>query len=237
MKQRDKDLKWRTKMLHKNVKLFTVTLFCLGLTGLQAQTVKDIDGNVYKTVTIGTQVWMAENLKTTKYNDDTAIRLVTDNAAWEAIDNSHESAYCWYENDATANKNTYGALYNWYTLNTGKLCPTGWHIPSDVEWTTLITYLGSESMAGNKLKETGKTHWRDQNTGATNESGFTALPSGYRSPNGSFHGIGFFSSLWSSGEYNMSSAWYRLLNYSFSSLLRVYAIKQSGFSVRCIKDN
>jgi len=108
-------------------------------------TVTDIDGNVYHIVAIGTQVWMAENLKTTKYNDGTFIPLVTDSTAWG---NLSTPGYCWYNNDAATYKNTYGALYNWFTVNTGKLSPKGWHIPSDTEWETLITYLGGESLAG-----------------------------------------------------------------------------------------
>ena len=107
--------------------------------------VVDIDGNVYHTVTIGTQVWMVENLKTTKYNDGTAIPLVTDNTAWGALTTP---GYCWYNNDSATYKNTYGALYNWYAVNTGKLAPTGWHVPTDSEWTVLTTYLGGQSVAG-----------------------------------------------------------------------------------------
>ena len=111
-------------MQYKNVILFAVTLFYIGLTGLQAQTVKDIDGNVYKTVTIGKQVWMAENLKTTKYNDGTSISLVTDSTAWKAL---ITPAYSWYNNDI-ANKEIYGALYNWFAVKTNKLCPAIWGV-------------------------------------------------------------------------------------------------------------
>src|SRR5450759_4787246 len=135
------------------IMLFAVTLVCIGLNGLQAQTVKDIDGNVYKTVTIGKQVWMVENLKTTKYNDGITIPLVIDNTAWTDL---ITPKYSWFNNDI-ANKEVYGALYNWYTVNTNKLCPKGWHIPTDEEWTTLTTYLGGEGVAGGKLKETGTT--------------------------------------------------------------------------------
>jgi uncharacterized protein (TIGR02145 family) len=124
-------------MRQKNVILFAVTLFCIGLTGLHAQTVKDIDGNIYKTVTIGTQVWMTENLKTTKNNDGTAILLVTDDKACETLGTP---AFCWYNIDEPANKNRYGALYNWYAVSTNKLCPKGWHVSTDAEWTTLTTY-------------------------------------------------------------------------------------------------
>ena len=133
-------------------------------------TATDIDGNVYHTVTIGTQIWMVENLKTTRYNDGSPIPFVTDSSSWS---NLTTPGYCWYNNDTT-NKNTYGALYNWFAVNTGKLAPTGWHVPTDDEWTTLTTYLGGESIAGGKLKETGTTHWRTPNAGATNEIGFTA---------------------------------------------------------------
>jgi len=124
--------------------------------------VTDIDGNVYDTVKIGTQIWIIENLKTTKYNDGTSIPMVTDSAAWI---NLTTPGYCWHKNTSASYKNTYGALYNWYAVNTGKLAPKGWHVPSDAEWTTLITYLGGDSIAGGKMKETGMSHWFSPNTG------------------------------------------------------------------------
>ena len=173
----------------KKITLFVLILFCMRPVGLKAQTLKDIEGNVYPAVIIGTQVWMAENLKTTKYNDGMAIPLVSDNNAWEAL---KTPGYCWYNNDAAANKNRFGALYNWYTVNTKKLCPAGWHVPNDKEWTTLRTYLGGEEIAGGKLKETGTTHWTSPNTDATNQTGFTALPGGGRRSNGEFFGLGFY---------------------------------------------
>ncbi len=126
-------------MQNRNVILFVLTLFFIRLTGLYAQTVKDIEGNVYNTVAIGNQVWMAENLKTTRFNDGTAITLVTDNSAWEALT---LAAYCFYGNDAPKYKNKYGALYNWFAVNTKKLCPVGWHIPIDKEWTNLPPLAG-----------------------------------------------------------------------------------------------
>jgi uncharacterized protein (TIGR02145 family) len=174
-------------MQHKNVKLFAITLFYIGLTGIQAQTVKDIDGNVYKTITIGTQVWMAENLRTTKLDDGKIVPLVTDDKIWAGL---NTPAYCWYTNNAPENKNKYGALYNWYTVSTNKLCPRGWHVPTDAEWKTLITNLGGESVAGGKLKEKGTSHWQSPNAGATNETGFTALPSGERKQSGVFEDSG-----------------------------------------------
>ena len=137
--------------------------------------VSDADGNFYKIVTIGTQTWMAENLKTTKYNDGTDIPYVTDYSTWLGL---KTGAYCWPKNDFN-NKDIYGGLYNWYTISTGKLCPKGWHIPSYEEWTTLIDYLGGEGVAGGKMKTTGTTYWATPNRGATNLSGFSALPSGF----------------------------------------------------------
>jgi uncharacterized protein (TIGR02145 family) len=228
-------------MQSKNVIISGVILFCLELTGLHAQTVKDISGNIYKTVIIDKQVWMAENLKTTRYNDGTAIPLVTDDKDWGSLTTP---AYCWDNNDGTTNKNKYGALYNWYTINTNKLCPRGWHVPTDAEWTMLTSFLGGESIAGGKLKESGTTHWESPNTGATNESGFRALPGGSRNYAGKFDYSGsnvlFFRSngcWWSSTELYTFNAYYRRMYNSLSVVYRSLSVKQCGYSVRCIKDN
>jgi len=141
----------------------------------------DVDGNNYKTIKIGNQEWMAENLKTTKYKDGTSIPLFT---AATPMANFTSPGYCWYNSDSATYRNSYGALYNWYAVNTGKLAPTGWHVPTEAEWNTLIAYLGGESVAGGKLKEAGTSHWSSPNTGATNEVGFSALPGGMgRIPN------------------------------------------------------
>jgi uncharacterized protein (TIGR02145 family) len=188
--------------------------------------VTDIDGNTYNTVTIGTQVWMAENLKTIKFNDGTAISNVTDGAAWLGLTTP---AYSWYNNDI-ANKDIYGALYNWYTVKTNKLCPSGWHVPSDAEWTVLTTYLGGAS-AGGKLKETGTTHWLTPNAGATNETGFTALPGGYRYNGGTFGNIGILGDWWSSTE-----TYTRAMHFDGADVGMLYS-QGAGFSVRCLKDN
>jgi uncharacterized protein (TIGR02145 family) len=193
------------------------------------QLVSDVDGNTYTTVTIGSQVWMAENLKTTRYNDNTAIPMVTVNNTWFLMTTP---GYCWYNNNVA----TYGALYNWYTVSTGKLCPTGWHVPSDAEWTTLTTYLGGESVAGGKLKETGTSHWSSPNTGATNSSGFTALPGGYRDFTGAFYYIGTIGFWWSSTENGTNYAWFRAMGYSYSYVYRDYYYPQNGLSVRCLRD-
>jgi len=197
---------------------------------------KDQDGNFFSTVTIGTQVWMAENLKTTKYNDNTNIPLVTDGTTWKTL---ITPGYCWYNNDATTYKSTYGALYNWYAVNTAKLCPTGWHVPSEAEWTTLTDYLGGQNLAGFKLKETGTTHWEAPNTGATNETGFTALPGGYRSSsidnNGAFYYILTNGFWWSSKEFPTSNAWNRYVSSYDSYFYSGDRAKQYGISVRCVK--
>ncbi|RPJ73439.1 MAG: PKD domain-containing protein [Alphaproteobacteria bacterium] len=201
--------------------------------------VTDIDGNTYKTIQIGTQTWMAENLKTTKYNDNTAIPLVTNNYSWSGLNNP---AYCWYGNYKGAYKSTYGALYNWYAVSTTtngskNICPTGWHVPTDVEWTTLTDFLGGESVACGKLKEIGTTHWSKPNTDATNESGFTALPGGYRNHyNGDFINVGYYGCWWSATELDTIFVGYRFLSYYDSDLGRYGDNKQNGFSVRCVRD-
>lgn len=161
----------------------------------------DIDGNVYTSVNIGNQVWLVENLKTTKLNDGTPIQLVVDNTAWNQLTTL---GYCWYSNDPLANKNTYGALYNWYAVNTGKLCPVGWHVPTDFlndtsisEWQILQDYLDGRSLAAGRLKETGLSHWQTPNTAATNISKFTGLPGGFRTSAG-FDSIFLTGFFWSS---------------------------------------
>lgn len=209
--------------------------------GIDAGTVTDIDGNVYKTVLIGTQVWMTQNLKTTMFKDGTAIPLVTDKTVWP---NLKTPGYCWYDNDETTFKATYGALYNWYTVITGNLCPAGWHVPSDAEWITLTVYLGGESIAGANLKEAGTTYWNIPNTLANNESGFTALPGGHRILEnmvemylGSFHDFRYYGYWWSSTEaINAYFAWSRSMEYSSSNINKVEVEKRVGLSVRCVKD-
>lgn len=197
-------------------------------------TMTDQEGNVYKTVTIGTQTWMAENLRATKYNDGTAIPLITDNTAWS---NLSSGAYCNYNNTSNTDTiATYGRLYNWFAVNTGKLAPTGWHVPTDAEWTQLTDYLGGKSVAGGKIKETGTTHWADPNTGATNETGFTALPGGYRDYDDGFGSVGVYCVWWSATERSATDAWARDMYYGSSSVGRLNYSKELGFSVRCVRD-
>jgi uncharacterized protein (TIGR02145 family) len=195
----------------------------------------DQDGNTYKTVKIGTQTWMAENLRTTKYNDGTSIPIVPDNKDWGYLSTP---GYCWCKNDPATFKNIYGALYNWFAVNTGKLAPTGWHVPTDEEWTILTTFLGGEAIAGGKMKESGTAHWRSTNTGASNSSGFTALPCGYRSHyKGDFFYLSSNTYFWSSSEGDETGAWYRLLFESENVSRRYLDCKADGFSVRCLKDD
>jgi uncharacterized protein (TIGR02145 family) len=218
----------------KTIILLAVALIYIGLEGLKAQTVTDYDGDVYNTVTIGTQIWMAANLKTTHYADGTAIAKVTDNTTWS---NLITGAYCWYNNDSATYENLYGKLYNWYTVvDSRNLCPTGWHVPSDAEWTTLTTYLGGERVAGGKLKETGTAHWVSPNTGATNETGFAALPGGIRVDGGTFYYVGLSGSWWSSTESSSDDAWYRAMHYHLRFVHSSSPNELHGFSVRCLRD-
>ena len=194
--------------------------------------VTDIDGNVYNTVTIGTQVWMKENLKVTKYRNGDAIGTTTSDISSET-----SPKYQWAYNGDEGNVATYGRLYTWYAATDSRgLCPTGWHLPTDTEWTTLTDYLGGGSVAGGKMKEAGTTHWSSPNTSADNSSGFTALPGGYRYYFGPFGNIGSYGYWWSATEYNTTSAWYRGLYYGTSDAHRDYYYKDNGFSVRCVRD-
>jgi uncharacterized protein (TIGR02145 family) len=211
-------------------------------------TVTDIDGNVYKTITIGTQTWMAENLKTTKYSDGIPVPLANTESTWYNLTTASK-AYCWYE-DNIGSKDLCGAYYTWAAAMNGAassntkpsgvqgVCPTGWHLPSSTEFTTLNTYLGGTSAAGGKLKEIGTTHWNTPNIGATNGSGFTALPSGLRNIGGSFYyGIGNSCYWWCSTEsssYLNANAWF--LSWDTSQSTYGYSDKKNGMSVRCVKD-
>jgi uncharacterized protein (TIGR02145 family) len=192
--------------------------------------VTDLNGNVYHTVTIGTQVWMVENLKTSRYNDGSAIPLVTDSAAWTALSTP---GYCWY-NDSASYRTSYGALYNWYAVNTGKLAPTGWHVPTDSEWSILTTYLGGETVAGGKLKEADTAHWHSPNTGAINETGFSALPGGSRTAGYSAGGL--VGDWWSSTPGGASNSWFRSMSYNSAGVTHIARPWFYGFSVRCVKD-
>lgn len=194
----------------------------------------DQDGNVYKTVTIGTQTWMAENLRTTKYNDGTKISKVTKSSDWKDLTNG---AFCTYNNTTNADTiATYGRMYNWYAVITGKLAPKGWHIPTNDEWATLYNYLGGENIAGSKLKESGTTHWLYSNMVGTNSSGFTALPGGIRYNSGKFDYIGNTGYWWSITDFYASDAWFHYITYNDNYATKNYDFKMLGISVRCLKD-
>lgn len=204
--------------------------------------VTDYEGNIYPTIGIGNQIWMRENLKSTRFNDGTVIPLISGNSEWE---NTISPAYCWYNNNEADNKVTYGALYNWFTVKTEKLCPDGWHVPTDTEWHTLILYLGiargfssyiESASAGGKMKESGTIHWKIPNTGATNECGFTAMPSGERGTNGTFYELNVNAFWWSSSEDNTEKAFYRYVNFDDIDVCKGPGFKQAGLSIRCLKN-
>jgi len=211
---------------------------------LVKSTVTDIDGHTYQTVVIGFYEWMAENLKTTTYNNGIPIPDVPENNAWAGSDSG---AYCWYSNKK-GNAPVYGALYNWYAVNTGNLCPAGWRVPTDEEWKYLEGYIdtcygignplwdneGSRGeVAGLRLK--ADTGWNGDRNGS-NDMGFSALPGGERLSDGRFLTIGSNGFWWSSTESDSAYAWYRCLFFSDDRIIRNIHPKAMGFSVRCIRD-
>jgi uncharacterized protein (TIGR02145 family) len=203
-------------------------------------TLKDVDGNTYQTITIGTQIWMAENLKTTRYNDGTVIPLITSNPAWS---NLSIGALCWHENDIS-NKSIYGALYNGYAVNTNKLCPSGWHVPTIEEWHTLILNFDSNALSsgilnspvGGNLKEISTNHWLSSNIGATNISGFTALPGDFRNAAGSFGMIGGYSFFWSATASATKNLWGFWLSNHSEFIYWGGGYITCGLSIRCVED-
>jgi uncharacterized protein (TIGR02145 family) len=214
-------------------------------------TATDTDGNTYNTIKIGDQIWMQENLKTSKFNDNSSITLIADNTAWT---NTTGAGFCFYNNDASTYKATYGALYNWYAVSSGKLCPLGYHMPTDAEWKQLELYLGMSQSdvdkeawrasggVGNKIREVGNAHWTNTWTLGTNSSGFTALPAGLRNQNGNFQDIGTSVRFWSStpyintaAPYDIIGGWARTTN-GYDIVYRGGNLIHYGTSVRCLKD-
>lgn len=219
---------------------FNICVFCLAyllpMPHIFSQTISDVEGNIYKTIQIGDQLWMAENLRTTRLNNGIRIPQLQIDAVWESTE---YPGYCWFNNDTT-NKSIYGALYNYYAINTDKLCPIGWHIPSEAEWTELIDYIGRDGKEGIKLKEQGSKHWEipewtSSADSATNITGFTALPAGTRDFHSSeaesmrFDGLGRLTQYGSSD----GSGIYLDVN---SGISRSNTSKNAGISIRCIKD-
>jgi uncharacterized protein (TIGR02145 family) len=200
--------------------------------------VSDIDGNNYKTIQIGTQLWMAENLRVTKFNDGTPL------VKMPLKDNSYTSyyGYSYYNNDSDTYWSTYGTLYNWQTVDkmingSKNICPSGWHVPDDAEWDTLADYLGGITIAGGKLKETGTTHWISPNTRANNMSGFSALPGGLGWFSGTFFmRIGEMGYWWSSTNFDTYGGWIRVLYKNNGDIGKITTYGGIEISIRCIKD-
>ena len=235
---------WRVQAACSTLRPFDLTpisassTFTVGSGSSCPATLTDIDGNVYNTVEIGSQCWMEENLKVERYRDGSNIPTGLSDAAWQA---ATTEAFAVYDND-TANKATYGLLYNWYAVADARgLCPTGWHVPTDAEWTQLTDHLGGRSVAGGQMKTTGTLGagtglWQAPNTAATNSSGFSGLPGGSRIVDGTFGAQGNAGYWWSSSELSAGNAWDRIWNYDNGSALRYYNDERVGYSVRCIRD-
>jgi uncharacterized protein (TIGR02145 family) len=230
------------------------TIIALSMTNaLAEEAVTDADGNAYATVKIGDQVWTVENLRTTKFNDTTPIPLITVPSQWAACDDEKKPACCWYGND-TVNRKTYGALYNWYAVNTGRLAPKGWHVSTDDEWVRLEEYLSDSGYNLDETKEerkiaksmAAKTSWAwgsrndfrviGNDLAKNNRSGFSALPGGFRLTSGNFRNIGTTGRWWTATEYDTTRAWRFNLRYDADNLNREYYYKGCGYSVRLVKD-
>lgn len=196
-------------------------------------TMADQDGNNYKTRIIGSQTWMAENLKTTKFNDGTYIPIVNDAKTW----NSLSGPACSWQSHNPDYKVKYGVLYNWYTVESKKLCPKGWHVPTDEEWTQLVDYMGGEMVAGGKLKETGFRHWLSPNSGATDEEAFRALPGGsYNLADTLFLNLREMGYWWTAAATTKDLALSRLIYNTNERIDKSFSPKKSGLSVRCMMD-
>lgn len=206
----------------------TFTTVVTGITG----TVTDVQGNTYNTIGIGHQYWMTENLRTTRYNDNTNITKIEKDTVWV----KENSGFCWYSNDSTSHAQTYGALYNWYAVNTEKLCPSGWHVPTNDDFSKLVDFLGNAGIAGGLLKKAGTAEWKSPNTEASNEFGFNALPGGKRDNAGVFDFKSVEGNWWSSSEYSSLTASYFYLLYNYSNSFQAYTNKKNGMSVRCVKN-
>ncbi len=197
--------------------------------------VVDIDGNEYNTVIIGGQEWMAENLRTATYRNGEAIIHLEPNHAWSSAGSTQAGGWAHYQNNDDL-ENTYGKLYNWYAVNDPrKICPEGWHVPSDAEWTILTDFLDGLDEAGGKMKSTGTGHWKSPNVEASNQSGFNGRPGGYRNFNGEFVFLTTYGYWWSSTVKDASYSWGRYLHHNDKKVGRNGSFKTNGLSVRCVK--
>jgi uncharacterized protein (TIGR02145 family) len=187
------------------------------------------------TVEIGNQEWMVENLNVSTFRNGDPISEAQSSEAWEKSTTQHKPSWCYYGMDST-NQDKYGKLYNWYAVNDPRgIAPEGWHVPSDGEWQTLIDYLGGDSIAGGKLNDPETTNWKYPNSSATNKSGFSALPGGYRYHDG-FYYIGYNGFFLTSTEHSTTTAWIRAINYDNAEVYHYFGNKWDGYSIRCIKD-
>ena len=216
------------------IKILTLSYLFISTISIYAQTVTDVDGNTYNTISIGNQTWLTENLKVTKYNDQVPISLVLDDASWST---QTEPAYCYYEGDI-ANASIYGNLYNWHVVNNAKnVCPSGYYVPSIADWEELITFVGGNAVAGGKLKEMGLEHWLDPNTGADNSSSFTLLPSGWRANNNGFYeNLSYMAFVWSSTSVDAQSSSIILVGYDSPACYTSESHILTGLPIRCLKD-
>jgi uncharacterized protein (TIGR02145 family) len=202
----------------------------------ESQPQKKEEPTEFDSVKIGNQIWMKENLDVDRFRNGDTISEIKSESEWQKAGENKQPAWCYYENDS-ANGKIFGKLYNWYAVNDARgLAPKGWHIPSDEEWTTLTDYLGGDDATGGKMKSTGTQYWNSPNKGATNESGFSGLPGGFRYDDGGFFYIGSYGYWWGSSEGITGSAWYRNLYFDGSDVYRYYYVKDYGFSVRCLRD-
>jgi uncharacterized protein (TIGR02145 family) len=248
MKSKGQIFKKRSKMVHKKVKLIAILMLGLGLTAIHAQTVKDIDGNVYHTINIGTQVWMRENLKTTRYQNGDLIGTTTPGTMEKLSE--RRPKYQWAYDDKESNVSTYGRLYTWYAITDSRnVCPSGWHVPTDTEWKILTDYLKNngygykgrrndiaKSMAGTSGWNTSELEGSVGNDqSSNNSSGFTALPGG-NGGDGIYQFICSHGFWWSSTESYTNYAWNRSLDFDYSYISRDYYNESYGSSVRCLRD-
>jgi uncharacterized protein (TIGR02145 family) len=205
---------------------------------ISENSITDADGNIYKTVNAAGRVWMAENLRTTRYTDGTPLKLVTQKADWFY---KEKPGYSWYKNDSVKNGKPYGVLYNWYAINyltNGNkfVCPTGWHVPTDEEWKSLINALGGKLIAGAKLKMKDTIYWNVPNLYATDSVGFHVVANGIRNALGDFMGKRYITNFWCSNEESSNHGWDFGMYHNSNIIVKYANLKVNGYSVRCIKD-
>jgi len=202
---------------------------------ISGTTVTDIEGNEYESIVLANgQEWLTSNLRSTKFNDGTDLSLVIANGIWSTTPNP---SYCYYDNDPAISQN-YGCLYNFFVVSSDKnICPEGWRVPTELDWSELTSDLGGLGLAGGKLKAEGFNFWSSPNTDATNEIRFNALPNGCRYDGGYFNNLNYYSFFWTASELDTTFAWYRSLKYDNGSAVRNFSKKQSGYGIRCMRNN